>query len=118
MELLRQPQFSPYPVEEQVISVWAGLSGLLDIVPVVDILRFERELLDYMRRETTVLTTIAETRLFPEELQAQARAAVDAFEHTFRTSDGVILINDELSGAPISRSNEIDQEEITTGGKR
>ena len=118
MELLRQPQFSPYPVEEQVISVWAGLNGLLDIVPVVDILRFEREMLDYLRRETNVLTTIAETKLFPDELKDQAKAAINAFEHTFRTSDGVILINDELSGVPISRQDEIDQEEITTGGKR
>ena len=118
MELLRQPQFSPYPVEEQVISVWAGLNGLLDIVPVADILRFERELLDYMRRETTVLTTIAETKLFPDDVKEQAKAAVDAFAHTFRTSDGTMLVSDELSGVPISRDDEIDQEQITTGSKR
>ena len=49
VELLRQPQYSPYPVEEQVVSVWAGLQGLLDEVPVDDVLRFERELLDYLR---------------------------------------------------------------------
>ena len=42
-ELLRQPQYSPYPVEEQVVSVWAGLQGLIDEVPVDDVLRFERE---------------------------------------------------------------------------
>ena len=49
VELLRQPQYSPYPVEEQVVSVWAGLQGLMDEVPVDDVLRFERELLDYLR---------------------------------------------------------------------
>ena len=43
VELLRQPQYSPYPVEEQVVSVWAGLQGLMDEVPVDDVLRFERE---------------------------------------------------------------------------
>ena len=118
MELLRQPQFSPYPVEEQVISVWAGLNGLLDIVPVADILRFERELLDYMRRETTILTQIAETKLFPDELKDQAKAVIDTFARTFRTSDGTMLVSDELMGAPISRSEDIDQEQITTGSKR
>ena len=50
MELLKQPQYSPYPVEEQVVSIWAGTTGKLDEVPVEDVLRFEREFLDYLRR--------------------------------------------------------------------
>ena len=49
VELLRQPQYSPYPVEEQVVSVWAGIQGLMDEVPVDDVLRFERELLDHLQ---------------------------------------------------------------------
>ena len=118
MELLRQPQFSPYPVEEQIVSVWAGLNGLMDIVPVVDILRFEREYLDYLRRETTVLSSIAETKLFPDDVKDQAKAALEVFGRTFRTSEGTMLINDELTGTPISRDSEIDQEQIMTGSKR
>ena len=47
VELLRQPQYTPYPVEEQVVSVWAGINGELDEVPVDDVLRFEQELLDH-----------------------------------------------------------------------
>ncbi len=43
-ELLKQPQYSPYPVEEQVVSIWAGTKGKLDTIPVEDVLRFEREL--------------------------------------------------------------------------
>ncbi|MCL2471060.1 MAG: F0F1 ATP synthase subunit alpha [Propionibacteriaceae bacterium] len=117
-ELLRQPQYSPYPIEEQIVSVWAGLNGLLDIVPVNDILRFERDFLDYLRRETTVLSSIAETLLFPPETQDQVRAALDTFGHSFRTSDGSLLISDDLSGKPISREEDIDQEKIVTGGKR
>ena len=54
-ELLKQPQYSPYPVEEQVVSIWAGTNGKLDEVPVEDILRFEHELLDYLGRNTEVL---------------------------------------------------------------
>src|SRR6476619_38058 len=50
VELLKQPQYSPFTVPEQVVSVWAGLQGLIDEVPVDDVLRFERELLDYLRR--------------------------------------------------------------------
>ncbi|MFE7861452.1 F0F1 ATP synthase subunit alpha, partial [Streptomyces sp. NPDC057403] len=60
-ELLKQPQYSPYPVEEQVVSIWAGTNGKLDKIEVEDVLRFERELLDYLRRNTTVLDTLRET---------------------------------------------------------
>ncbi|MFP3339365.1 F0F1 ATP synthase subunit alpha, partial [Micrococcus sp. SIMBA_131] len=56
MELLKQPQSSPYPVEEQVVSIWAGSKGHLDEVPVQDVLRFEREFIDHLRRHTSVLT--------------------------------------------------------------
>src|SRR4051812_39495402 len=47
-EILKQPQYRPMPVERQVVSVWAGTSGRLDDVPVVDIRKFEREFLDYV----------------------------------------------------------------------
>src|SRR3954447_11986383 len=51
MELLRQPQGSPYPVEEQTVSIFLGTAGLLDVVPVEDVLRFEREFLDHLKRD-------------------------------------------------------------------
>jgi len=118
MELLRQPQFTPYPVEEQIVSVWAGLNGLLDVVPVAEILRFERQMLDYLRRETPILNTIASTRLFDAATQDEARAAIDAFEHIYRLVNGELLINDERPVEPVSRESDIDQEKIVTGGKR
>src|SRR5207244_8173631 len=49
VELLKQPQYSPFPVEEQVVSIWAGSNGYLDDVPVEDISRFETDFLDYLR---------------------------------------------------------------------
>src|SRR6186713_2715921 len=55
MELLKQPQFNPYPVEEQVVSIWLGTTGQLDDIPVSDVLRFERELIDHLRRNTSIL---------------------------------------------------------------
>ena len=50
MELLKQGQYSPYPMEEQVVSVWLGTTGQLDDVAVDDVRKFERELLDHLRR--------------------------------------------------------------------
>src|SRR5688572_16486047 len=50
VELLKQGQYSPFPVERQVVSIWAGTNGFLDEVPVRDIRRFESELLDYIDR--------------------------------------------------------------------
>ena len=49
VELLKQPNYSPYPVEEQVVSIWAGTEGKLDDIPVGDVRRFEAEFLQYLR---------------------------------------------------------------------
>ena len=68
VELLKQPQYSPFPVEEQVVSVWLGTSGKLDDVPVGDIRRFESEFLDYVRRnDEGVLAEIRDTGKLTDE---------------------------------------------------
>ena len=73
MELLKQPQYSPYPVEEQVVSIWAGTTGQLDEVPVEDVLRFESEFLDYLRRSTRASSPrIRETRSSTDDTEAAA----------------------------------------------
>jgi len=109
-ELLRQPQYSPYPVEDQVISVWAGLNGLLDDVPVVDVLRFEQEMLENLRGTTSILATISETLKFDKDSQAAAKSAIEAFKDQFRTSAGKLLHDDEAQ-VPVA-SEDIHQEEI------
>src|ERR1700761_7791700 len=65
-ELLKQPQYSPYPVEEQVVSIWAGTNGKLDEVAVEDVLRFEAELLDHLRRNTDILGTLRDTNVLDD----------------------------------------------------
>jgi F-type H+-transporting ATPase subunit alpha len=80
MELLKQPQYSPFPVEEQTVSVWAGTSGKLDEVPVEDILRFEAELLEHLRRNTTILTTIRETNKLEDDTVAELEKEVTKFK--------------------------------------
>src|SRR5687767_11663493 len=79
-ELLKQPQYSPYPVEEQVVSIWAGTNGKLDEVPVEDILRFEREFLDYLGRNTEVLSTLRDTNVLSDETVAALESGVDNFK--------------------------------------
>jgi len=113
MELLKQPQYSPYPVQEQVVSVWAGLNGLLDDVPVEEILRFEHEMLATLRQGTTVLTTIAATNLFDDATQNAAREAITAVKKDYRMADGRLL-GDVVE--PLQRSS-VEQEQISVGKK-
>jgi F-type H+-transporting ATPase subunit alpha len=83
MELLKQPQYTPYPVEDQVASIWAGTHGKLDRVPVADVRRFETEMLEHLRRHTDVLTTIATTGLLTDETEAALETAIDEFASAF-----------------------------------
>jgi len=108
MELLKQPQYTPYPVEDQVVSIWAGTKGKFDKVAVSDVRRFERELLDHLRRSTDLLTTIAETGQLSEETEAALEAAVDDFATTFLGTGG----QDASSGAAESADAEVLQEQI------
>ncbi|MGJ6979375.1 F0F1 ATP synthase subunit alpha [Aestuariimicrobium soli] len=109
-ELLRQGQYAPYPVEEQVISVWAGTTGEFDDVPVDDVLRFEQELLEHLRHNTPILKTIAETQKFDDDQAEAARAAIASFKQGFRTSGGKLLLGKE-EAEPIAEE-EIGQETI------
>ncbi|WP_313278523.1 F0F1 ATP synthase subunit alpha, partial [Timonella senegalensis] len=95
MELLKQGQYSPYPMEDQVVSVWTGTKGKLDDVPIEDVLRFESELLDYLRRNTDVLPTIASTGKFEKETEKALDAGVDAFRNLFIKGDGEALVEAE-----------------------
>ena len=95
MELLKQGQFSPYPVEEQVISVWSGTTGKFDDVPVGDVLRFEGDVLEHLRSHSNVLTTIRETGKFDDEAKDTAAAAFEEVKKGFKTSDGKMLAGHE-----------------------
>ncbi|MEP6477765.1 MAG: F0F1 ATP synthase subunit alpha [Rhodoglobus sp.] len=87
-ELLRQPQYSPMPVEKQVVSIWAGTNGKLDEVPVEDILRFESELHDFLGRNTKVLDTLRETNVLDDDTTKALDEGVDKFKLEFQTGDG------------------------------
>ena len=108
MELLKQPQYSPFPVEDQVASIWAGTKGKLDDVPVEDIRRFETELLDHLRRNTDVLATIASTGKLGDDLEQQLASAVDDFRANFLKADGSPLTGADLG----DEETEVEQEQI------
>ncbi len=110
MELLKQPQYSPYPVEDQTVSVWAGTTGKLDEVPVEDVLRFEREFLDYLRRNTKVLDVIAETKDLKDDTVAELEKAVTAFKKGFQTKGGAGLHTSAKEEA--IDAADVDQEKI------
>ncbi|GAA2727208.1 F0F1 ATP synthase subunit alpha [Cellulomonas aerilata] len=107
MELLKQPQYTPYPVEDQVASIWAGTKGKLDDVPLEDVSRFERELLDHLRRHTEVLTTIASSGKLEKETEQALEAAVEQFRRGFLVGDGSPLI-----GGTDAEAVPVEQEQI------
>ena len=79
IELLKQPQNSPYVVQDQVASIWAGTNGYLDDLEVSEVLSFESGLLDYLRANSTVLDEIAATGELSKETEEALRAAVETF---------------------------------------
>ncbi|WP_182523832.1 F0F1 ATP synthase subunit alpha [Nocardioides dongkuii] len=89
MALLRQPAYSPYPVEEMTVSLWLGTSGRLDRVPVDDVLRFEAEFLDYLRRSHEgILSAIRESLKFEDDTATAVEDAYNSFLDQFETSEG------------------------------
>jgi F-type H+-transporting ATPase subunit alpha len=83
MELLKQPQYSPYPVEEQVVSVWLGTTGQLDDIAVEDVRSFEQDLLTQLRSEGKVLQTIRETGQFDEDTEEALKKQLAAFKRGY-----------------------------------
>jgi F-type H+-transporting ATPase subunit alpha len=89
VELLKQPQFSPYPVEQQVVSIWLGTTGQLDIVPVDDVRRFEREFLDFLgRRHEGIYSAILSSGKLDDSTVESLTDAVKEFGGEFEKSDG------------------------------
>ncbi|MGH3858263.1 F0F1 ATP synthase subunit alpha [Actinokineospora sp.] len=93
MELLKQGQFSPMPVEEQVVSIYIGTKGHLDSVPVADVRRFESELLENLRhRNAGILDEIRVNKVLSDDNEERLVAAVEAFKENFTASDGSSVV--------------------------
>jgi F-type H+-transporting ATPase subunit alpha len=83
-ELLKQPQFTPYPVEEQVVSIYAGTKGYLDKIKLTDVTRFEKEMLAAIRaRHADVLEAIKTKREMEKPVEEKLVAFLDEFTKSF-----------------------------------
>jgi F-type H+-transporting ATPase subunit alpha len=112
MELLKQGQYSPFPVENQVVSIWAGTNGHLDEVPVEDINRFETEFLEHLKHKSSILTTLAQTNVMDDDTaEALKTAIVDFKKGFFGEGDNRLVGAGHEEHDAISEA-EVDQEKI------
>jgi F-type H+-transporting ATPase subunit alpha len=96
VELLKQGQYSPFSLETQIASIWAGTTGNLDSIPVSDIRRFEVEFLDFIARERKdIFTVISETKVLEDETVAKLQSAIDDFKKQFKSSVSATVENEE-----------------------
>ena len=115
MELLKQAQYTPFPIEDQVASIWAGTKGKLDDVAIGDVRRFETEMLEYLRRHTEVLSTIASTGVLTDETEQELEEGIDAFRKTFLGDVGQTSAHgDKEAAAPVA----VEQERIVKKKKK
>jgi F-type H+-transporting ATPase subunit alpha len=84
---LNQPQYQPWPVEEQVTAIYAGVNGYLDSIPVADVPRFHGELREHLRAQESILKEIRETKELPDELAKRLDAELERFVKGFNTSE-------------------------------
>src|SRR3954463_7844671 len=113
MALLKQPADSPYPLPEMVVSLWIGTTGRLDKVPVDDVLRFENELLDYLRRSHEgILSGIRETQKFEDDTEQSLEQAYTSFLDQFETSEGGSIKVGNEPQAEALEDEDVEQEQI------
>ena len=107
VELLKQPQYTPMAVEDQVVAIFLGTKGHLDSVPVADVSRFESEFLEHLRASNSgILGEIKSSQKLTEDIEAKLTEAVADFKRGFATSDGSSVIPD----AHIAAMDEADVE--------
>jgi F-type H+/Na+-transporting ATPase subunit alpha len=106
VELLKQGQYSPYSLERQIVSIWAGTSGKLDDVAVADIRRFESELLEFIGRERkAIFDVISETKQLEDDTVKSMEEAVAAFKKIFKATASA-AINEAAAEALDSEASE------------
>ncbi|MGC4773199.1 F0F1 ATP synthase subunit alpha [Micromonospora sp. DT44] len=94
VELLKQPNYSPYPVQEEVVSVWSGVEGKLDDIPVGEVRRFEAEFLQYLRhKHEGVLASIADNQ-WGDDIINSLDTAIGEFKQVFLNKEDERKVND------------------------
>jgi F-type H+-transporting ATPase subunit alpha len=110
VELLKQPQYTPFPVERQVVSLWAGTEGHLDAVPVPDVSRFEREFLEFVHtNHQGIFDTISGTGELDDSTKASLETAIKEFTEQFVTAEGESIKPSDAEALP---DEEMGQETV------
>jgi F-type H+-transporting ATPase subunit alpha len=105
VELLKQGQYQPYPVEREVVAIWLGTTGKMDRVPVPDVRRFEAEFLDFVaRNHGGVFDEIRQSKTLGDDAVSTLERAVEDFYGQFTTSEGETLQVNEEEAEPMDPS--------------
>jgi F-type H+/Na+-transporting ATPase subunit alpha len=89
---LNQPQYQPWPVEEQVVAIFAGINGYLDDIPTAQVSRFQDELREYLRTEGSAYEELREQKDISDELQEKLTAEIDKFKSSFAVKEDTGLV--------------------------
>jgi F-type H+-transporting ATPase subunit alpha len=89
---LNQPQYQPWPVEEQVVAIFAGINGYLDDIPTAQVSRFQDELREYLRTEGSVYDEIRDQKDLSDDLQEKLQAAIEKFKSSFAVKEDAGLV--------------------------
>src|SRR5437588_2525765 len=89
---LNQPQYQPWPMEEQVVGIYAGIHGYLDDIPTPQVQRFQDELREFLRAEGTVYKQIKETGDLPDDLAEKLNGEIEKFKNTFNVEEESSLV--------------------------
>jgi F-type H+-transporting ATPase subunit alpha len=84
---LNQPQYQPWPFEEQVVAIYAGVNGYLDKIPVPQVPRFHEELRQHLRTEGSILAGIRESREITDEIEEKLKAELEHFLGNFNVEE-------------------------------
>jgi F-type H+-transporting ATPase subunit alpha len=120
VELLKQPQYTPYSVENQVVSIYLGTGGHLDSVPIEDVSRFEREVLEHVKAShEDILTAIRETKKLSEEDEQKLSDVINEFKKGFSASDGSsVVVNEADTEAMDEEDVEKESVKVRKTGKK
>lgn len=110
VEILKQPQYQPLPVELQVASIFAVTNAKLDDIPVVDVRRFEAELHEHLRSRSAPLLARLATEKLTDELRDELSAAIDEFRAAFVPSEEAAVEQEDIGWDAMAPAEDADAE--------